>query len=87
MATTLGWALGSLTSAFLAFRWSTVPLYKDLASSLDPQAQLYYPGSEHFTNASQRWNAADMPGLNAIVRVATEQDVQKTVNTSHLALR
>ena len=51
--------------------------YADL--QLSPNAQVYLPGSEGFTNATTRWSEASKPGFDVIVKPATEEDVQQTV--------
>jgi hypothetical protein len=48
-------------------------------SSLSALAEIYYPGSEEFTNATTRWGAGQTPHYDMIVKVATEEDVQETV--------
>ncbi|KAF1960484.1 FAD-binding domain-containing protein [Byssothecium circinans] len=47
--------------------------------TLSQDAQIYFPGSEGFANATLRWSAAIKPGFDAIVRVATEEDIQHTI--------
>lgn len=49
-------------------------------SSLSDLAEVYYPGSEEFTNATIRWGAGQTPHYDMIVKVATEEDVQAAVS-------
>ena len=51
----------------------------DFASSLSELAEVYYPGSEEFANATIRWGAGQTPHYDMIVKVATEEDVQEAV--------
>jgi hypothetical protein len=48
-------------------------------SSLSDLAEVYYPGSEEFANATIRWGAGQTPHYDMIVKVATEEDVQVAV--------
>lgn len=54
--------------------------FKLLKSSLSQLAEVYLPGSEEFGNATVRWGAGQTPHYDMIVKVATEEDVQETVN-------
>lgn len=56
-------------------------LNKDLRPLLSPNAAIYYPGSEGYTNATNRWSADTKPGLEVVVKVADEKDVQATVSS------
>ena len=47
---------------------------------LSSAAEIYYPGSVGYTNATTRWSADTKPGLDVIVKVASEEDVQATVS-------
>ena len=49
-------------------------------SSLSDLAEVYYPGSEEFANATIRWGAGQTPHYDMIVKVATEEDVQAAVS-------
>jgi len=49
-------------------------------SSLNDLAEVYYPGSEEFNNATIRWGAGQTPHYDMIVKVATEEDVQAAVS-------
>ncbi|KAH8799085.1 hypothetical protein F5884DRAFT_825350 [Xylogone sp. PMI_703] len=50
----------------------------DLQPLLSENAQIYYPGSEGYKNATARWASAVKPGIDVVVKVASEQDVQHT---------
>lgn len=58
----------------------TGKLNKELKPQLSPAAEIYYPGSEGYTNATTRWSADARPGLDVIVKVGSEKDVQATVS-------
>lgn len=80
MSGTLFWALGAIASTFLGTSTLTARFATGkFTQSLDPSAEVYYPGSEGFINASLRWSAAQTPQYDLIVKVASEGDVQKTV--------
>lgn len=49
-------------------------------SSLSELAEVHYPGSEEFANATIRWGAGQTPHYDTIVKVATEEDVQEAVS-------
>ena len=49
-------------------------------SSLSEAAEIYYPGSAGFANATIRWGAGQTPHYDMIVKVATEEDVQEAVS-------
>lgn len=53
----------------------------DLQPLLSSAAEIYYPGSVGYINATTRWSADTKPGLDVIVKVATEEDVQATVSS------
>ncbi|KAF1971666.1 putative FAD-dependent oxygenase [Bimuria novae-zelandiae CBS 107.79] len=63
-----------------------------LAENLSSGARIYCPGSEEFTNSTQRWSTLDAPTFRLTVEVATENDVVEVVkyanqqNTSFLAV-
>ncbi|KAL6710313.1 hypothetical protein ACN47E_009259 [Coniothyrium glycines] len=81
MSGALAWALGIFSTSIL----STLPLgarsggHAAFAASLSNSARVYLPGSPEFADASVRWSAAQTPRYDAIVKVATEEDVQKTI--------
>ncbi|KAL2286055.1 hypothetical protein FJTKL_07293 [Diaporthe vaccinii] len=52
--------------------------FSSLGSKLSEDANIYFPGSEGFVNGSGTW-AAKKPQLDALVRVAAEEDVQITI--------
>lgn len=66
-----------LVPVFLSVRLSN----DTFVMSLNERARVLYPSSEDFANASLRWSAANSPAYSLIVQVATEADIQKTVNT------
>jgi FAD/FMN-containing dehydrogenase len=68
-------AYGALTVAFQTLH----PFTADLSPLLSEAAELYFPGSEGFANATSRWSAAIRPQFDVIVNVKTEEDVQHTV--------
>ncbi|KNG50758.1 fad-dependent oxygenase [Stemphylium lycopersici] len=51
----------------------------DFAACLSEDAEIWYPGSEEFANATLRWGAAQTPQYDMVVKVATEADVQQTI--------
>lgn len=53
----------------------------DLKPLLSDQASIYLPGSSEYAEATLRWDASTQPGLDAVVNVATESDVQRTVRS------
>jgi hypothetical protein len=55
-----------------------------LSSMLSGDAEIYFPGSEGFTNGTLTL-AAKKPQLDALVRVATVEDVQNTVREEYSA--
>jgi len=55
-------------------------LSNDLGPELSQQAAIYLLGTQGFEDAKTRWAANINPGFEAIVKVATEQDVQATVS-------
>lgn len=54
------------------------PTLSSLSSMLSGDADIYFPGSEGFANGTLTL-AAKKPQLDALVRVATEEDVRNTV--------
>ncbi|KAL9036477.1 MAG: hypothetical protein Q9214_006114, partial [Letrouitia sp. 1 TL-2023] len=69
--------LAILTSSIVASPVRS--LTDDLKPLLSSAAKIYYPGSVGFTNATTRWSADTKPGLDVIVKVASEKDVQATI--------
>ena len=49
---------------------------------LSHEARIYLPGSTGYADAITRWDASSQPGLDAIVKVFSEADVQHTVSTT-----
>ena len=77
-------SLFGASSAFSAgllstFSSPTTHAMHQVLSCLDTGAAIYFPGSQEFLDASARWNAAQTPQYDVIVKAATEADVQKTV--------
>lgn len=54
-----------------------------LGPLLSPNASIYLPGTEGFVNGTARWSLLDQPNVTAVVKVATEADVQQTVRPEH----
>lgn len=54
------------------------PTFSSLGSKLSEDADIFFPGSEGFVKGTGTW-AAKKPQLDALVRVAAEEDVQTTV--------
>ena len=82
MTSTLFWAIGALTSFLGTIRLSDRSIHSAFVSTLDKGAQVYYPGSEEFGNATVRWSAAQTPQYDLVIKVATEGDVQKSVRNT-----
>lgn len=75
------WALGAISSRFLGALTLRTQSHRDhFVASLNSKAEIYYPGSEQFLNASVRWSAAQTPQYDMIVKVSSEADVQKIVD-------
>jgi len=55
-------------------------LSKDLKPQLSAKAEIYSTGSPEYANAITRWSASIKPGLDAIVKVTSEEDIRATVN-------
>ena len=55
--------------------------FNDLQPLLSSAAEIYRPGSEGYINVTTRWSADTKPGLDVIVKVASEEDVQATVSS------
>ena len=72
-----------LLAAFLATLVSADigNLTSGLAHKLSEGAEIYYPGSTAYKTATTRWSASIKPGLDAIVKVASEKDIQATVSS------
>lgn len=56
----------------------------DLATGLKPKlsatAEIFYPGSAGYTEATTRWSASIKPSFKAVVRITSEADIQATVS-------
>lgn len=51
-----------------------------LAPELSAQADIYYPDSDVFEDATARWSYYHPPNFTVVVEVAEEEDVAKTVS-------
>lgn len=50
-----------------------------LGPLLSAGASIYFPGSDGFDNATDRWQTWKAPTLEVVVQVASEQDVEQTI--------
>lgn len=50
-----------------------------LGSKLSPGAQIAYPGSDLFLQATTRWSSLNTPKVNVVVVPTTANDVAETV--------
>lgn len=55
-----------------------------LKLKLSPSAAIYFPGSDGYKTATTRWSGETQPGLDLVVKVASEADVQATVSPHHI---
>lgn len=55
--------------------------FNDLQPLLSSAAKIYRPGTEGYINVTARWSADTKPGLDVIVKVASEEDVKATVSS------
>ena len=60
--------------------------FKALGSSLSRGADVYFPGSSGFKNATARWSVLEEPTVNVVVVPATEHDVVETVSRSRMKM-
>ncbi|KAJ5175929.1 uncharacterized protein N7482_001806 [Penicillium canariense] len=51
----------------------------ELGPNLSSGANIYLPGSEGFTQSTERWSSFEAPNVTVVVEVATENDVAETV--------
>lgn len=51
-----------------------------LAPELSEHADIYYPDSDVFEDATARWSYYHPPNFTVVVEVAVEEDVAKTVS-------
>lgn len=65
------------------FHWPIDATFSSLSSTLSGDAEIFFPGSEGFVNGTLSL-VAKKPQLDALVRVATEEDVRNTVFESVL---
>ncbi|KAE8344882.1 hypothetical protein BDV24DRAFT_171384 [Aspergillus arachidicola] len=75
------WAVTSACQSLPVTRniWSRDVDYKALSEKLSSSAQVYYPGSDEFKEASTRWSNLEPPTVNIVVVPGTENDVVETV--------
>lgn len=52
----------------------------DLKMNLSPSAQVYWPGSDEFEEATTRWSNFELPNINVVVVPGTDEDVSETVS-------
>jgi hypothetical protein len=65
---------------FLNFIFQAQPnVLAELAPQLSSNALVLVPENPLFKNAAIRWDLWSAPAFQAVVEVATEEDVQKTV--------
>ena len=55
-------------------------LLAGLQPLLSNESSIYLPDSQQYVDATTRWDASTHPGLSAVVKVASEADVQRTVS-------
>lgn len=55
--------------------------FTQLAPKLSKCAQIYFPGSDSFTDAVVRWSNLEVPVANVVVVPCTENDVVETVSS------
>ena len=53
---------------------------KPLAAQLSSGAQIYYSGSEAFTNSTVRWSGLSPPTPSVVIAPGTEKDVSQIVS-------
>lgn len=61
-------------------------IFSELGAQLSPNASIILPADPLFQIAGARWQAYSSPTYSAVVEVAVEEDVQKTVRLSVPAL-
>lgn len=52
---------------------------EELTMKLSADASVYWPGSEEFAKATERWSALQAPTVNIVVVPTSERDVSETV--------
>ncbi|KAI1734955.1 putative FAD-dependent oxygenase [Xylaria scruposa] len=77
------WGLSALCQTGHAMQW-LAPIRQpnataELASRLSANAQIYFPGSDGFAEATSRWSSFKAPGINLVVVPSVEHDVSETV--------
>lgn len=61
--------------------WSRDADFKELSEKLSSSAKAYYPGTDEFKAANERWSNLDVPTVNIVVVPGTENDVVETVSS------
>lgn len=80
----LAWAAVVVASSDFAVvaRGNVGPVdYTELKERLSPEAEVYFPGSVEFEDATARWSNASAPAASIVAVPATEQDVVNIVST------
>jgi hypothetical protein len=57
-------------------------IFSELGAQLSPNASIILPADPLFQTTGARWQAYSSPTYSAVVKVAVEEDVQKTVRFS-----
>ncbi|CAG7952061.1 unnamed protein product [Penicillium salamii] len=75
------WAVTSVCQSVPMSRnlWSRDADFKELSEKLSSSAKAYYPGTDEFKAANERWSNLDVPTVNIVVVPGTENDVVETV--------
>ncbi|KAI0551677.1 putative FAD-dependent oxygenase [Xylaria curta] len=77
------WSLSALCQDSHATQWfapiDPLNATAELASRLSANAQIYFPGSDGFAEATSRWSSFETPGINLVVVPSVEHDVAVTV--------
>ena len=70
-----------------AMSWNSTDLRALLTSSkmhFSNATMISFPGTDEFTNATDRWTVTDAPSFSAAISPATEDDVAATVRDQRL---
>ncbi|KAI1485795.1 FAD binding domain protein [Biscogniauxia mediterranea] len=78
------WALSSACKSIPAGHWlaSVCPRggnLTELSGRLSSDAHVYYPGSDVFIEATNRWSSFQAPGVNVVVVPGVDDDIVQTV--------
>ncbi|KAF2973017.1 hypothetical protein GQX73_g638 [Xylaria multiplex] len=60
-----------------------IGLSADLGPKLSSEAAIVLPGDSDFAKLTARWREYQSPGISAVVKVATESDVQQTIEVRY----